>query len=236
MATFSFRSMNACRLCSNTLNACPSRKSTEQLPNCSGGSDGVILIFPCSRYRLISTSERTICPIVAEASADFAAKHYRCVARLCNREYIFDSRQKEAQWMSADLSRRRIMQAMGMAALATPASDAAAIPGPRVEGPDTPKICLEIGAGRLSAGGVDEAGMRRVKQLGVDHVLSGGPRIPWQEGQLRSMMNTLKSGGLALGNLMIAGFPNTISGRPDAMRRLRRSSNRFERLGARVCP
>ena len=116
--------------------------------------------------------------------------------------------------MSADLSRRRIMQAMGIAALATPASDAAAIPGPRVEGPDTPKICLEIGAGRLSAGGVDEAGMRRVKQLGVDHVLSGGPRIPWQEGQLRSMMNTLKSGGLALGNLMIAGFPNTIYGRP----------------------
>ncbi|MGH9665706.1 MAG: mannonate dehydratase, partial [Bryobacteraceae bacterium] len=81
-------------------------------------------------------------------------------------------------------------------------------------GPDTPKICLEVGGGHLSAGGVDEAGMRRVKQLGVDHVLSGGPRIPWEESRLRSMMDTLKSGGLALGNLMIGGFPKTIYGRP----------------------
>src|SRR3981081_495738 len=56
--------------------------------------------------------------------------------------------------------------------------------------------------------------MRRVKQLGVDHVLSGGPAIPWQEEQLKSLMDKLKAGGLSLGNLMISGFPNTIYGRP----------------------
>lgn len=87
-------------------------------------------------------------------------------------------------------------------------------PPPKPEGKDTPKICLEAGAGGLSAGTIDEAGCRRIKQLGVDHVLTGGPRIPWQESQLKDMMDKLKAGGLALGNLMIAGFPNTIYGRP----------------------
>jgi mannonate dehydratase len=56
--------------------------------------------------------------------------------------------------------------------------------------------------------------MRRVKQLGVDHVLMGGPPIPWQEADLRARMERFKAGGLSLGNLMIAGFPNAIYGRP----------------------
>ena len=51
------------------------------------------------------------------------------------------------------ISRRNILQAAGVAALAPSALPAAEIPGPRLEGPDTPKICLEAGAGGLSAGG-----------------------------------------------------------------------------------
>ena len=107
------------------------------------------------------------------------------------------------------------MQSAAAAAIAAPAARSAAMPPPpKPEGKDTPKICLEAGAGGLSAGTIDEAGCRRIKQLGVDHVLTGGPRIPWQESQLKDMMDKLKAGGLALGNLMIAGFPNTIYGRP----------------------
>lgn len=83
-----------------------------------------------------------------------------------------------------------------------------------LEGPDVPKLCLEVGNGRLAAGRIDTAGMRRVKQLGVNHVLTGGPRIPWDEAELRSMMETLRAGRLTLGNLMIRGFRNTIYGRP----------------------
>ena len=56
--------------------------------------------------------------------------------------------------------------------------------------------------------------MRRIKQLGVDHVLMGGPAIPWREDDLRSLMARLKEGGLTLGNMMISGFPNTLYGRP----------------------
>ncbi|PYV08310.1 MAG: hypothetical protein DMG23_13865 [Acidobacteria bacterium] len=56
--------------------------------------------------------------------------------------------------------------------------------------------------------------MRRVKQLGVDHVLMGGPPIPWKESLIQSIMDRLKFGGLTLGNMMISGFPNAIFGRP----------------------
>ena len=45
-STFFRRSMYGYRLYSNTLNSLPRRKSTEQLPNCSGGSEGVMLILP----------------------------------------------------------------------------------------------------------------------------------------------------------------------------------------------
>src|SRR5215472_16959364 len=111
------------------------------------------------------------------------------------------------------LSRRSMLQAAGVAALAPSAAPAAEIPGPRLEGPSTPKICLEAGAGGLAAGGYDEAGMRRIKQLGVDYVLTGGPRIPWKEDELRERLAKFTSGGLTLYNMMIGGFPKTIYGK-----------------------
>ena len=129
------------------------------------------------------------------------------------------------------------MQAAGVMALSTPVMRGAAIPGPRAEGPDTPKICLEGGGGRLSAGGMDQAGMRRVKQLGVDHVLMGGPRIPWEESRLRAMMDSFKSGGVSLGNLMIGGFPNAIYGKPgrdEEIEKVRQSIRAAGRVGLPV--
>lgn len=77
------------------------------------------------------------------------------------------------------------------------------------EGPDTPKIACPIDVHNLT-----DTAMREVKQIGVNHVLSGGPRIPWDEAELRAMVTRLKAGGLSLGNLMIYGFPNTLYGRP----------------------
>jgi mannonate dehydratase len=115
--------------------------------------------------------------------------------------------------MSPQLSRRKAIQAVGAAAL-TPFAPRAAYAQLHSEGTNTPKICLEMGNGGLAAGKPDEVGMRRVRQLGVEHVLAGGPPIPWSEDQIRSIMEGLKSGGLTLGNMMISGFPNTLYGRP----------------------
>jgi mannonate dehydratase len=124
--------------------------------------------------------------------------------------------------MKFRFSRRRIMQAFGGAALASSAPrPAAAVDNwPLEEAPGTPKICLGIGH-------IDERTMREMKQLGVNYVipgwsgysgrermLRGGPRIPWQESELRSLVDALTSGGLTVANLMITGFPNAIYGRP----------------------
>jgi len=79
-----------------------------------------------------------------------------------------------------------------------------------------PKIALELSrtGPYFATGTIDEAGMRRVQQLGVSDVMMGGPPIPWREPDLRALMDKLKSGGLTLGNMMISGFPNTLYGKP----------------------
>ncbi len=115
--------------------------------------------------------------------------------------------------MNPILSRRNLIKTAGAAALLAPLKHGVTSPAVRSEILDTPKICLEIRA-NFATGGPDEESMRRVRQLGVGHVLAVGPRIPWEESQIRALMDRLKSGGLALGNLMIAGFPSTLYGRP----------------------
>ena len=110
--------------------------------------------------------------------------------------------------MKFAFSRRKLMQAAGASALAPSAALAAPSRSwPIVEGPNTPKICL-------GANPTDEAGMRRVKQLGVDYILMGGPRIPWQEADLRARIERLKAGGITLYNMMIGGFNDAIYARP----------------------
>jgi mannonate dehydratase len=120
-------------------------------------------------------------------------------------------------------SRRTLLKTVGVAALAAPTaslSNRIAIEAQprdqrtRFEGRDTPKICLEAGA---AAGGSREesaAAARRIRQLGVEHVISGGGAIPWEERRLRETMERLKENGLTLANLMISGFPNAIYNRP----------------------
>ncbi len=136
--------------------------------------------------------------------------------------------------MKSTLTRRQAIQTAGLgaAALAAPAAHSETPPtGMRSEGPDTPKICLEMGRGGLAAGGFDEAGMKRVKQLGVNYVLSGGPRIPWQESDLRAMMDSLKQGGLTLGNLMIGGFNDAIYNRPGKDQQIEHVKQSIEAAG-----
>src|SRR5262245_49900381 len=115
--------------------------------------------------------------------------------------------------MNLEFSRRRMLQAMSVAAvLRATSSKTSAAPAAKdfrmpSEGKDTPKICLGV------RGDLDEAGMRQLKQVGVDHVLSGGPKIPWEESDLRARIERFKAGGLTLCNLMIAGFNDVIWGK-----------------------
>jgi mannonate dehydratase len=142
--------------------------------------------------------------------------------------------------MSDGISRRTALRALGTAAIASTAATAsataaaatvAAAPAPAAaasaqsststkptasaftmppESKDTPKICLG------AAANLDEAGMRRIKQVGVDNVLMGGPKIPWEEADIRARIERFAAGGLRLCNLMISGFDDVIWGRPGA--------------------
>jgi mannonate dehydratase len=134
--------------------------------------------------------------------------------------------------MSLVLSRRKLMQAVGAAALSPAVIPATTAPTGQGEAGTTPKICLQ-----LTSRSLDEVSLRRVKQLGVDHVLMNGPPIPWEESQIRSRMDSLKSGGLTLGNMMISGFPNTLygrGGRDEEIEKVRQSIRAAGRAGLPV--
>lgn len=124
------------------------------------------------------------------------------------------------------------MQAIGLSALPPLEAQQTPRPGMRGEGPGTPKLCMIV-----SDAAINDAGMRRIKQLGVDHVLMTGPAIPWDEASIRSRMDRLKAGGLTLSNMMIAGFPNAIygrAGRDEDVDKVRRSIRAAARAGLPV--
>ncbi len=114
--------------------------------------------------------------------------------------------------MEQNLTRREIMKAAGLVAMAAPMGSAAA-ESALGAGKKLPNICM--GAGDSSGGtAAEEATARRIKQLGVNHVISGLGRIPWDESRLREIKDRLQANGLTLGNLMIGGFNNAIYARP----------------------
>ena len=130
--------------------------------------------------------------------------------------------------MNSELSRRKWIQTSGLAGMTVLASEAAGAAGPvpaRFENEDTPKICLEAnspqiqnGLPRADAGPdappVSEPAARRIKQLGVNYVLAGAGPIPWQENQLRKILDGYSKYGLTVGNIMIGGFDDAIYARP----------------------
>jgi mannonate dehydratase len=122
--------------------------------------------------------------------------------------------------MSTTISRRRLMQTAGIAGAAamTPATTAATMPAPRFEGKDTPKLCLSIGdGGPLPQGSPAEiaaAAARRLRQLGVEHAITGIGRIPWDEETLRALLDAYKKNGVTIANVMISGFNRAIYNRP----------------------
>jgi mannonate dehydratase len=112
--------------------------------------------------------------------------------------------------MRSGVSRRGFVQAAGALALAPPlaTANASTRDWPPAEGEGTPKLCLGIGSN------ADAKRMRRLKQIGVDHVLMGGPRVPWTEADLRAVIDRFREGGLTVSNMMIGGFKSTLYGRP----------------------
>lgn len=101
------------------------------------------------------------------------------------------------------------------------------------EGADTPKIACAIDIGH----GFSDGAIRSVLQTGVSHVLSGGPPIPWNVSKLQPVVEKLKNSGVTLGNLMIAGFPDTLygrAGRDEEIEKIRHSIEAAGKVGLPV--
>jgi mannonate dehydratase len=90
-------------------------------------------------------------------------------------------------------------------------------------GQDKPKLCM------LSS--FDRGYMRKIKQIGVDHVLTGGPQIPWTEKSLTDAMDQYKAGELKVINMMIGGFDNTIYGREGRDEEIRKIQDSLKAAG-----
>jgi len=145
--------------------------------------------------------------------------------------------------MRSMLSRRNLIKAMGAAAVTPmlPLRTAAEKDEPQPwwlgngmpqESAATPKIACGIDVYNVT----DEA-IRSVVQIGVYHVLSGGPAIPWTVNQLQPIVDKLKAGGVTLGNLMITGFSNVVYGRPgrdEEIDKIRQSLQAAGRVGVPV--
>jgi mannonate dehydratase len=100
------------------------------------------------------------------------------------------------------------------------------------EGKGTPKIASAINL----RDGVTDHEIRGVTEIGVTHVLSGGPALPWEADKLKATVDQLKAGGVSLGNLMINGFPNTIYGKPGRDEEIDKVSQSIQAAGKAGIP
>jgi mannonate dehydratase len=96
------------------------------------------------------------------------------------------------------------------------------------EGPDTPKLASSINfgwagsaapsgsqPGTVMGQGLTQEAIRGVVQIGVYHVLGGGPpALPWDTSVLQPAADKLKAAGVTLGNLMINLHTDILYGRP----------------------
>lgn len=111
------------------------------------------------------------------------------------------------------------MEVMGASALLPGALplEAEQVPAAPKEGPNTPKIALGMGDGG-PAGQDPLAGPRKIKQLGVNHVLGGGSGVPWTVESLTAIQDRFKPAGISVGNLMIGLSNDILYGRPGTKR------------------
>ena len=124
-------------------------------------------------------------------------------------------------------SRRIALEILGASALApVVAADpqaAAQVPAPPKEGNDTPKIAVGMGdsgaeASRGTPAPDPSEGPRRIKQIGVNYVLGGGPQAPWTEESFGTIQKRWSAAGITVGNLMINLSSDILYGKEGAKR------------------
>jgi mannonate dehydratase len=78
--------------------------------------------------------------------------------------------------------------------------------------------------------------MRKMKQIGIDHVLMGGGPIPWKEDELKATLDRFREEGLQVINMMIGGFPDTLYGRAGRDKEIEKVRESIRAAGAAGLP
>jgi mannonate dehydratase len=100
-----------------------------------------------------------------------------------------------------------------------------AVEWPVVFGPDAPRLCVGMSPGNTKQ-------MRQYKQIGVDHVLTGGPQVPWTEKSLLGIMDPFRAENLTVINMMIGGNQNIIYGREGRDKEIKDIQDSIQAAGA----
>lgn len=82
--------------------------------------------------------------------------------------------------------------------------------GQRPDGEERALPCLAVDVGAQSS----PYQLRKLRQIGIEHVVMGGPPLPWTTAELRERITRFAEHGLTVANMRLDGFPNTRYGRP----------------------
>lgn len=101
---------------------------------------------------------------------------------------------------------------------------------PVLEGPDTPKLTLNIPRDAT------QARMRMHKQFGDNYVHMSGPPLPWTEESLRAVMDGFRAEGLTVINMMLPTLTAIIYNRPGRDEQIRQVQDSLRSAGAVMLP
>jgi mannonate dehydratase len=101
---------------------------------------------------------------------------------------------------------------------------------PLPENQDTPKLIL------ICPKDATPEYMRMLKQIGIDHVLMGGPALPWTESGLRTIMDRFKPEGLTVLNMMLPVISKIIYNREGRDEEIKQVQDSLVAAGAAGLP
>src|ERR1700761_5895266 len=101
---------------------------------------------------------------------------------------------------------------------------------PVVEGPDTPKMTMNVGLNDPMSK------VKAIKQFGADYVHMAGPRLPWTKEGIQTIVDKYKAEGLTVINMMVNFSGDIIHAGPGRDEEIKRVQDAIVAAGAAGIP
>jgi mannonate dehydratase len=137
---------------------------------------------------------------------------------------------KKGTSLAAALSLGSVGASAAVGGDATLIAPAQKVAWPVVEGPDTPKMTMNVGLNDPMTK------VKAIKQFGADYVHMSGPRLPWTEDGLKTIVAKYKAEGLTVINMMINFSADIIHAGPGRDEEIKRVQDALVAAGAAGIP